>query len=319
MKSNIQKGLTIIFGMCMMVFLIWFIFNEPKDHTIDQVYLSDILDTDEYIPTLDEVIEKLGHTPSYEEVKSTYDMGVAELHSNKLLPFESELVTIEDSEDLQAIKRVYYDYIVTGISPREPEYYLDKNQTFTVNHQKYHINTLTESLFVTEPGFTHFVEGIDAGYFQVTHQSEELTKVEGLIKMTEDKTVDEVLQAVNELESTLGSNTVQTLVEVVDEETLINEPSEFVEHEELYRYQDGGGYQFIIDSYNEYRYLHPHLSPYIQSTYANDELQLIKGTVIEWQGFVDSQVSLKEEEKLTIGENTWTLKPQEDQETIEVE
>lgn len=319
MKSNIQKGLTIIFGMCMMVFLTWFIFNEPKDHTIDQVYLSDILDTDEYIPTLDEVIEELGQSPSYEEVKSTYGPGVAELHSNKLLPFESELVTIEDSEDLQAIKRVYYDYIVTGISPKEPEYYLDENQTFTVNYQNYHINPQLESLFVTEPGFTNLIEGIDAGYFQVSHQNEELTKVEGLIKMTEDKTVDEVLQAVNKLESTLGENTVQTLIEVIDEETLINEPSEFVEHEVLYRYQDGGGYQIIIDSYNEYRYLHPHLSPYVQSTYDNGELQLIKGTVIEWQGFVDSAVSLEEETKLTIGEHTWTLEPHEDQETIEVE
>lgn len=302
-----------------MVLLTCFIFKEPEDKSIDQVYLSDILDTDEYIPTLDEVIEELGQSPSYEEVRSTYDQGVAELHSNKLLPFESELMTIEDSNDLQAIKRVYFEDVVTGISLNAPEYYLDENQMFTVNHQNYHIIPQPDALFTADPSFTNLSEGIDAGFFQAFYQNEDLTKVEGLIRVTEDKTAAEVMEEINNLDASLGGEPVQILVEIVDEEILLGEPTEFFEHEELYQYQDGGGNEIIIDSYDEYQYLRPHLYPYVQSSYSNDELQLIEGTVIEWQGFVDDAANLEEEQELVIGENSWSLQPYDDETAIEVE
>lgn len=306
--------------MVAMVLITWIVFREQKDESIEQIYLSDILETDEHIPTLDEIIEEHGSTTSFEEIESMYSTKVAELHSNRLLPFESELHNIEGTDDLQAIKRVYYDQTVRGISPVEPEYYIDDTQTFVKDDQVFHINPQQNALFVEEEGFQNVTDWMQAGYFEVSNQTDNLTAVEGLFKVTEDKSVTEILNLVNSLEATFNDTTVGKLLDVVDEDSVVENAGQLFEHEDLYRYRESDDqYQTIINAHQQFGYIEPQLYPYLDSDYNMDDLTVIKDTILVWRGYIDGSSDLNSSSTIELNGNSWHLVPYEGENAIPIE
>lgn len=305
--------------MVMLFLVTWFAFRDKEEVNHDQLYLSDILGVSEHIPTLDEVVETHGMNPSIEDIEAAYGEKVGELYSSRLLPFEAELPGLENSADLQPIKRVYFDQNVRGISPREPEYYLDDEQTFTVNHQVYHINPQQGSLFTNESGFKPLNDWMQMGFVEAAQQTDNLIVVDGLIQVTEDKTVAEVLDYINSIQATLNDQEVGKLLDVVDEAVVIDQAGELFEHEDLYRYREQGDQEaVIIEAHEQFGFVEPELYPYIDSEYGLDDLTIIKDTMLFWRGYVSGTMDFETSATFELNGSSWNLTPYEGESAIPV-
>lgn len=305
MKENIQKALVIVLGLVTLVLITWLVFRENGEEEIDQVYLSEYLETEETIPTLDEVVERFGSNVTHYDVANAYSEPVGELFQQNLLPFEAELPTIEDSADLQAIERVYYSDVVDGVSPVKPNYLLTGEGNFEVNHQKPHVNVKSDALFVEEAGFQRVSDWLQAGYVQIHPHSDQVAVVEGLFKVSDRKKVSEILNLVNSLDIRVDETPAQPLLQVVGEESLLENQSDYVAQDDLYRYHeeelDSGDF---VSAHQTFGYLEPALFSHVGQDL--NQLKVIENTLLPFVAYLPAE-DISDPNEVSLNNTTWAL------------
>ncbi|EKU93212.1 Uncharacterised protein [Alloiococcus otitis] len=320
MKENVKKAWVISLAMLALVLMTWLVDRtqaEEEEESIDQVYLNQYLKTDETIPTLDELVEDLGQDPSVEAVEAEFGGKTAALFDQDLLPFEAALPKLDQGEDLQAIERYYYDQVVTGISPVRPSYTIEEG--FQLAHHKPHVSLENEALFVDQTGFKRVSDWLKAGYFQVYPKGQGILVVEGLVQVTEDKNLADVINLVNSLQVDLAGQEVKSFPSLLEEEDLQVEDWSNLDQADNFRYQEAGlSSQDYLQAQEEFTFLEPDLYGYLDSPTSKQDLKVMDNTILTFKGFLaDVDMDSLEESHLSMNKASWGLEETEER-TIEV-
>ncbi len=322
MKENVKKAWVISLAMLALVLMTWLVDRtqaEEEEESIDQVYLNQYLKTDETIPTLDELVEDLGQDPSVEAVEAEFGGKTAALFDQDLLPFEAALPKLDQGEDLQAIERYYYDQVVTGISPVRPSYTIEE-EGFQLAHHKPHVSLENEALFVDQTGFKRVSDWLKAGYFQVYPKGQGILVVEGLVQVTEDKNLADVINLVNSLQVDLAGQEVKNFPSLLEEEDLQVEEWINLDQADNFRYQEAGlSSQDYLQAQEEFTFLEPDLYGYLDSPTSKQDLKVMDNTILTFKGFLaDVDMDGLEESHLSMNKASWGLE-EGGERTIEVE